>query len=105
MKVLGAGFACVDLIKGTIRSHISLGGTAANVLTILSQLGFETKLLTAEYAGGIEDWYKNALQIRQISPIYFQKSKKRLSVIIENIDSNDNAHFLGRHVQIVKTAL
>lgn len=93
MKVLGAGFACVDLIKGTTRSHISLGGTAANVLTILSQLGFETKLLTAEYAGELGVWYKNALQIRQISPIYFQKSKKRLSVIIEDIDPNNNAHF------------
>lgn len=93
MKVLGAGFACVDLIKGTTRPHISLGGTAANVLTILSQLGFETKLLTAEYAGGIEDWYRNALQIRQIFPIYFQKSKKRLSVIIEDIDPNNNTHF------------
>lgn len=93
MKVLGAGFACVDLIKGITRSHISLGGTAANVLTILSQLGFETKFLTAEYAGEIDDWYRNALQTRQISPIYFQKSKKRLSVIIEDIDPNNNTHF------------
>lgn len=92
MKVLGTGFACVDFIKGKTCSHISLGGTAANVLTILSQLGFETKFLTAEYTGGIEDWYRNALQVRQISPLFFQRSKKGLSVIIEDIEPN-NTHF------------
>ena len=93
IKVLGAGFTGIDLIKGMTQSSISLGGTAANVLTILSQLGFETTLLTAEYAGELGDWYKNALQVRQITPIYFQKSKKCLSVIIEDINHDNNVHF------------
>lgn len=95
VKVLGAGFACVDIIKGDSCSNISLGGTAANVLTILSQFGFETKLLSAEYAGEIKDWYENALQIRQISPIFFQRTQKHLSVIIENIDPNNNTHYFS----------
>lgn len=83
----------MDLIEWLTSSYISLGGTAANVLTVLSQLGFETKLLTAEYSGEIEDWYKHALQIRHIFPVYFQKSKKNLSVVIENVDPINNVHF------------
>ncbi|MBQ7358988.1 MAG: hypothetical protein IJW63_02700 [Lachnospiraceae bacterium] len=93
IKVLGVGFSCVDIVKMIEHSFVSFGGTTGNVITILSQLGYETRLLTADYSGELGDWYKRALEIRNITPIYFQKSNKRISVVVEEVNSTNGTHF------------
>lgn len=47
--VLGAGFLCVDIIQRQERKEVSLGGTAANVLSILSKMGWRTVFISADY--------------------------------------------------------
>ena len=92
IKILGAGFSCVDIINCGNVPKISLGGTAANVITVLARFGLETQFLTSEYCGELGEWYKNALQIRNIEPIYFQKSKKRISTVLEEINTFNGDH-------------
>lgn len=92
-RVLGAGLACIDVIDWRVDRSVSLGGTTANVMTILAQMGFEVKMLTTEYVNDVGKWYSNALDARRISPIYFQTSKKQMPIVLEEINENGKDHF------------
>lgn len=100
-KVLGAGLACVDVVD----KSISLGGTSANVMTILAQMGFDASMLTTEYTNEAGKWYSNALNMRRIFPIYFQTSKKQLPIVLEEMDESGKKHYFRTKCPNCKNSL
>ncbi len=92
MSVLGAGFSCIDIIKWETEEKAVLGGTAANVLSILSQIGLETTLLTAEYTGGAGLWFERALEIRGINGIRFAKTVLPVPRVVEEVNGQNGGH-------------
>lgn len=48
-SVICAGLSCIDIIKSEANEEYSIGGTAANVASILSQLGLKVSLLIPQY--------------------------------------------------------
>lgn len=91
LSVLGAGFACIDIIRFRKEDTVMLGGTAANVMTILSVLGLETEFLTAKYIGISGEYIESALTRRGIKCISFTNAKKQVPRIVEEIE--EKKHF------------
>lgn len=91
--VLGAGFACADIIKYNGNEEMSLGGTAANVLSILGQLGTRVAFLNVNYNEEMGAWLRDALLRRGVRTIYFANSKMPVPRVIELLDSNGHHSF------------
>lgn len=85
--VLGAGFACLDIIRIQKKDTVMLGGTAANVLTILSLLGLKTEFLTARYYGQSGKFIENAFEHRGVKCISLTDTKNQAPKIIEGLDT------------------
>lgn len=91
LSILGAGFACLDIIRLQDKEIVMLGGTAANVVTILSLLGLKTEFLTARYYGWSGKFIENAFKNRGVKCIFFVDTKNQAPKIIEGIE--EGKHF------------
>jgi fructokinase len=87
LSILGAGFACLDIIRFKNKDTVMLGGTAANVLTILSLLGLKTEFLTARYYGQSGKFIESAFMHRGVQYISFANTKNQVPKIIEGIEN------------------
>lgn len=87
LTILGAGFACLDIIRFENEETVMLGGTAANVLTILSVFGLKTEFLTARYYGLSGKYIESAFMRRGIQCIFFANSKNQAPKIIEGLEN------------------
>lgn len=90
--VLGAGFLCVDIIQRQGRREAALGGTAANVLSILSKLGRKAVFVSACYDGAWGEWLQAALNARDIDVYPFSKSRTAAPRVIEVLDERTRKH-------------
>ena len=91
IKVWGAGFACVDIIKCNEHEEIMPGGTAANVLSILALLGFPAVYVGVEYKDELGQWLNSALKKRGLKILNFARSNVAAPRVIETLDIS------GRH--------
>lgn len=91
--VLGAGFLCIDIIQRQERREIALGGTAANVLSILSKLGRQTVFASADYDNAWGKWLKAALNARNIDVYSFSKSRTAAPRVLEILDEHTREHY------------
>ena len=91
IRVLGSGLLCIDIIKKRAnQEHFLLGGTAANVISILAQLGFNASFLQAEYHGKDGVWILEQIRKRRIKPIIFSRCEWDAPRIVEHL--NDGKH-------------
>lgn len=86
LSILGAGFACIDVIRLRNKEIVMLGGTAANVVTILSLFGLKTEFLIAKYYGESGKYIESAFENRGVKCIFFADTKNRVPKIIEGIE-------------------
>lgn len=87
LSILGAGFACLDIIRFNNKDTVMLGGTAANVLTILSLLGLKTEFLTVRYNGQSGKFIESAFMHRGVQCISFTNTKNYVPKIIEGVEN------------------
>lgn len=90
LKVLGAGLACIDLIRYEKKESTALGGTAVNVISALSLLGYDASFLYADYRGKDSKYLKEEILKRKIRLIQFVSSTLDAPRIVEYLDN-------GRH--------
>ncbi len=90
LKVLGAGLACIDLIRYEKKESSALGGTAVNVISTLSLLGYDASFLYADYKGKDSEYLKAEILKRKIRLIEFASSTLDAPRIVEYLDN-------GRH--------
>lgn len=91
-SILGAGFHCVDIIEQKDHKQIALGGTAANVLTILSKLGQKVTFISADYDNIWGEWLRASLIARNITVYPFSKSRMPAPRVIEVLDEKAGEH-------------
>lgn len=93
IAVLGAGLACADIIKSDGLEVILPGGTAANVLSILAKLGFNSTLLCANYFDELGVWLKDSLVCHGVNIVSFTDCHSPAPRIIEILDKDGNHSF------------
>lgn len=82
-KILGAGFSCIDIVKNNNREIIQNGGTCANVLSLLSVLGWECTLLKAHYEDLVNTVVDDNLSSLGVKTIDFKHSLKAMPRILQ----------------------
>ena len=82
IKVLGAGFCCIDIIHTDKSTLTSIGGTAANVISILSAMGISASLVYPRYKNEFGVWIEKALEARKVSIIPFTESRQSVPRLI-----------------------
>ena len=96
IKVLGAGFCCIDVIKCNSQKDLyMLGGTAANVLSVLSLMGMKAAFLQPEYLLKNGEWINNELEKKGIDLLIFNKVKLNAPRLIELLDNKKHV-FLSK---------
>lgn len=89
MKVVGAGLACLDIINREREIIAMNGGTCANVLSALAQLGEEAIILLPKYENDVqsERFYSTFLDLN-VKLIFYGNTKQNIPRIIETFDDN-----------------
>ena len=87
--VEGSGFICMDYIQSEKGVICDVGGTCANVLSILSFLGWKSSLWMPSYA---DDSLSSNLVSRGIHLEYFIKTRKRLPCVVQINDKKSREH-------------
>lgn len=90
LSILCAGFACIDIIKQNNEKTVMLGGTAANVSSILSLVGLKTEFLMAKYMTRSGRWLENALKKRGVQCVFFSATNTPAPCIIEQLNACDH---------------
>ena len=92
IQVLGAGFCCIDIIHTDKSTLTSIGGTAANVISILSAMGISVSFIYPRYKNELGEWIENNLDERKVSIIPFTESRQSAPRIIEKLDIHTGYH-------------
>lgn len=93
ISVLGAGFSCIDIVKSENHEEFLPGGTAANVLSILGQLGMQVTFLGASYDDALGIWLRSALIRRGIHILNFAESRLPTPRVIELLNPDGKHTF------------
>lgn len=103
MKVIGAGLACLDIINEGEKISVMNGGTCANVLTALTQLGEETTMLLPKYINDIrsKEFYL-AFEKLDVGMIFYGDTKQNIPRIVETYDENHRHIFYTKCPQCNK---
>lgn len=92
MKILGMGFSCVDIVKKNDRVYVMNGGTCLNVITALSQLGWQAGICLPILKDDIlSENFLSELEGLDVEPVYVDGRAKNISRVMQ---INDN----GKHI-------
>lgn len=93
ISVLGMGLSCIDVVKCGETTEYSPGGTAANVMCVLAQLGVNTALLVPRYGDKYAEYLVEELKRRGVEVIEFRSSGIPTPRIIERCGANGEHQF------------
>lgn len=93
IKVLGAGLVCVDIVHDKSSTKIMNGGSCANVISVLSQVGYDCSVLREKYADPLESFLSSTLTTLRVKQIYYKCSRLSVPRIIEDISGVDHSFF------------
>ncbi|MDR3169459.1 MAG: PfkB family carbohydrate kinase [Candidatus Peribacteria bacterium] len=86
-RILGAGLACVDIIYDNNNDNNKIefqnGGTCANVLSVLAQLGWDAEILKPRYADFFDTFLNETFCNLNVKCMYYKYSKKTTPRVIE----------------------
>ena len=94
MKVIGTGLACLDIIDQKNEILVMNGGTCANVMTVLAQLGENATILLLDYYEDIQkDFFYLAFEALSVGLRFYGNTRQDIPRIIETYDKNYNHFF------------
>ena len=92
VSIMGAGFNCVDIIQYGKNIQSALGGTAANVTSILSCFNQNSTFLYTDYKGKWGEWLKHEFTNRNVNLLTISTSNKPAPRVIESLDIRTGKH-------------
>lgn len=93
IRILGAGLVCVDIVYDKSSTKIMNGGSCANVLSVLSQVGYDCSVLREKYSDPLESFLSATLTTLRVKQIYYKSSRKSVPRIIEDISGADHSFY------------
>jgi len=93
LSVLGTGLVCLDIIYYKDNQQVSNGGTCANVLSVLSQIGWESWVLKPKYDDPWDGFIESNLNTLGVNIINYKFVKRECPRVIEEL--NDENHFFN----------
>ena len=85
IKILGAGLICVDVVRNNNSTKIMNGGSCANVVSVLAQIGYDCSVIREQYSGTFESFLSNTLSSLGVKETFYKHSKSSAPRIIEDL--------------------
>jgi sugar/nucleoside kinase (ribokinase family) len=92
ISIVGIGFICLDIIRFEDEIKIQLGGTTANVASVLSELSLQVSCFVPQYSDLWNEYLQNEIVNRNIRPILFTKTTLNTPRVIEVIEREALKH-------------
>lgn len=106
MRVIGAGLACLDIINEGKKISIMNGGTCANVMTALAQLGEDATMLLPDYINDIhKDEFYLTFKRLNVDLLFYGKTKQKIPRIVETYDDKHRHLFYTKCPQCKKNLI
>lgn len=83
IKILGLGLMCLDVVHHDNLTKIMSGGSCANVISVLSQVGLDCTVMREEYSDNLERLLFNSLHDFGVKQFLYKKTKLSTPRIIE----------------------
>ncbi len=92
ISIVGIGFMCLDIIKVNKEIKIQLGGTTANVASVLSELSLKVTCFVPQYSDLWNEYFQNEIANRGIDIISFANSTLNTPSVIEVVEPESSKH-------------
>ena len=93
IKILGAGLICVDLVRNNNSTKIMNGGSCANVVSVLAQIGYDCRVIREKYTGEFELFLSNTLTSLGVKELFYKHSKSSAPRIIEDLSDLEHRFY------------
>ena len=90
IKILGAGLICVDVVRNNDSTKIMNGGSCANVISVLAQIGYDCVVIREKYSGPFESFLSNTLTSLGVKEAFYKDSKSCAPRIIEDLSDYEH---------------
>lgn len=85
IKILGSGLICVDVVHSDTGIKIMNGGSCANVMSVLAQIGYDCSIVRERYSDFLEPVLSNTLSSLGVKEFFYRKTKTKTPRIIEEL--------------------
>lgn len=94
MKIIGTGLNCIDIVHKNNKTILMNGGTCANVLTVLAQLGWKSNVLIPEYISDpLRDLFTSNFKQLGVEINEYCKTNIAIPRIIEEYDAKGHVFY------------
>lgn len=93
IKILGAGLICVDVVRNNNSTKIMNGGSCANVISVLAQIGYDCSVIRERYSGMFESFLSNTLTSLGVKETFYKYSKSCAPRIIEDLSDYEHSFY------------
>ena len=93
IKILGAGLMCIDVVHNQKQTTIMNGGSCANVISVLSQIGFDSSIIRERYSDQFEAILSKTLASLGVKEIIYKRTAAKTPRIIEILENNGHDFF------------
>ena len=93
IKVLGAGLVCVDIVHDGTSTRIMNGGSCANVISVLAQIGYDCRVIREQYDDPMESFLSNTLSTLGVKQIYYKQSRASTPRVIEQVVASKHCFY------------
>lgn len=93
IKILGAGLICVDVVRNNNSTKIMNGGSCANVISVLAQIGYDCSVIREKYSGAFESFLSSTLTSLGVKESFYKHSKSCAPRIIEDLSNFEHSFY------------
>lgn len=90
IKILGMGLMCIDIVHNQDNTKIMNGGSCANVISVLSQIGFDCSIMRERYSDIFDAILSKTMSSLGVTEIIYKKTLSKTPKVIEIL--NDTEH-------------
>lgn len=90
IKILGAGLMCIDIVHNQESTTIMNGGSCANVISVLSQVGFDCSIIREKYSDHFETILSKTMSSLGVKEILYKNSSSKTPKIIEILTDSEH---------------
>lgn len=91
IKILGAGLMCIDIVHNQETMKIMNGGSCANVISVLSQIGFDCSIIREKYSDYFDAILSKTMSSLGVKEIIYKNSASKTPKIIEILTDSEHA--------------
>ena len=85
IRILGSGLICVDVVHSDSGIKIMNGGSCANVISVMAQIGYNCSIIRECYSDFLEPFLSNTLSSLGVKELFYRKTKSKTPRIVEEI--------------------